>query len=125
MYKRKIPPTTTTSEIQPLLLTIPQAAVMLGIGKDMVYDLIRRGSLPAVNLGEPGKRSKLRVSQAALHAWVTEQERRQNPYHDLLMSTQPDEKAGKRLRGARKGLAHPEKLMAALPASRQRPSRSS
>ncbi len=123
MYKRKIPPTTTMQEIHPLLLTIPQAAVMLGIGKDMVYDLIRRGSLPAVNLGEPGKRSKLRVSQAALHAWVAEQERQQNPYHDLLMSAQADEKARKRLRGARKGLAHPEKVWMALPASKQRPSR--
>ncbi len=29
MYKRKVPPTTTMQEIQPLLLTIPQAAVML------------------------------------------------------------------------------------------------
>ncbi len=63
MYKRKIPPTTTMQEIQPLLLTIPQAAVTLGVGKDMVYDLIRRGSLPEVNLGEPGKRSKMRVSR--------------------------------------------------------------
>ena len=63
MYKRKIPPTTTMQEIQPLLLTIPQAAVTLGVGKDMVYDFIRRGSLPEVNLGEPGKRSKMRVSR--------------------------------------------------------------
>ncbi len=61
MHKRKMPPTTTMQEIQPLNLTIPQAAVMLGVGKDMVYDLIRRESLPTVNLGEPGKRSKMRV----------------------------------------------------------------
>ncbi len=125
MHKRKMPPTTTMPEIQPLLLTIPQAAVMLGVGKDMVYDLIRRGSLPAVNLGEPGKRSKMRVSLAVLNAWVAEQERQQNPYHNLLMNAQPGERMQKRLRGPRKSLAHPEKVIMALPRSKRGPSRSS
>ncbi len=105
MHKRKTPSTTIMPEIQPLLLTIPQAAEMLGIGKDMVYDFIKRGSLPAINLAEPGARPKLRISLAVLQLWITQRERQQNPHHELLMSRQVDDVRSKRLRKATKGLA--------------------
>ena len=35
----------------PLVLSVPQAASMLGISKDLAYDLIARGELPALRFG--------------------------------------------------------------------------
>lgn len=37
---------------KPLLLTVPEAAEILRIGRNTCYEFIRRGELPAVNLGE-------------------------------------------------------------------------
>lgn len=34
-----------------LLLTIPEAAAVLGIGRTLVYDLVLRGELPSIKLG--------------------------------------------------------------------------
>jgi excisionase family DNA binding protein len=114
----------TVKEIRPLLLTVPQAADLLGVGKDMVYDFIHCGSLPVVDLSKPGARQKLRISLSALESWVEQQERLQNPLHDLLMSAQPDERIQKRLRKTREGGAHPGGITTP-PTSRQRHSRPS
>ncbi len=35
----------------PAVLTIPQAAEILGIGRDLAYQAVRRGELPTVWLG--------------------------------------------------------------------------
>jgi excisionase family DNA binding protein len=35
----------------PLVLSVPQAAAMLGISKDLAYDLIARGELPSLHFG--------------------------------------------------------------------------
>lgn len=51
-------------EIRTATMTVPEAAVRLGIGKSLAYELARRGELPgAIRLGR-----SLRVSTAALDA---------------------------------------------------------
>ena len=35
----------------PLVLSVPQAAAILGISKDLVYDLTARGELPSLRFG--------------------------------------------------------------------------
>lgn len=71
MHKRK-PRTTPLAEIVPLL-TIPQVAEILNVGRTTVYDLIRREGLPAVPLGGRGN---LRVVQSSLLQWLHAREMR-------------------------------------------------
>lgn len=49
----------------PLLLTVPQVAGQLGIGRSSVYRLIDAGTLPTVAIGRAR-----RVTRAALLAYV-------------------------------------------------------
>ncbi len=71
MHKRK-QRTTASSEIAPLL-TIPQVAEILSVGRTTVYDLIHREGLPAIPLGGRGN---LRVSRSSLQQWLQEREMR-------------------------------------------------
>jgi excisionase family DNA binding protein len=71
MHKRK-QRTKPSVEIAPLL-TIPQVAEILNVGRTTVYDLIHREGLPAVPLGGRGN---LRISQASLQQWLQEREKR-------------------------------------------------
>ncbi len=50
---------------QPLLLTIPQVAVSLCLGRTKVYELIEVEGLPVVRFGRA-----IRVSPAALKKWL-------------------------------------------------------
>ncbi|HEY6410964.1 MAG TPA: helix-turn-helix domain-containing protein [Ktedonobacteraceae bacterium] len=50
---------------QPLLLTIPDVAIQLGVCRNTVYNLIYRRGLPSVLLG--GVR---RVHPDSLHVWL-------------------------------------------------------
>lgn len=49
-----------------LLLTVPEAASLLRIGRNTCYELIRRGDLPAVRLGE----RIIRIPRFALEGWI-------------------------------------------------------
>ena len=102
MNKRKSP---ASYEVEALLLTVPQAAELLNVGKDMVYSFINEGSLPAIDMAQPGHRVKLRISRAVLEDWIEERQRRQNPYHDLLMTKQPDERQSKHRKKSTKSRA--------------------
>ena len=51
--------------VQPLLLTIPDVAIQLGVCRNTVYNLIYRRGLPSVLLG--GVR---RVHPDSLQAWL-------------------------------------------------------
>ena len=53
------------AEHLPLLLTVPQVAGQLGIGRSSVYRLIDAGTLPTVAIGRAR-----RVTRAALLAYV-------------------------------------------------------
>ena len=65
MHKRK---NASTSDIQPLLLTVPQVATLLGIGKSKVYVLIKTKGLPCVRVGDV-----IRVPRAKLQQWIEQQ----------------------------------------------------
>jgi excisionase family DNA binding protein len=55
--------------IQPLLLTVPQVAKSLNLGRTKVYELIASKQLPVVRFGRA-----VRVSSASLRRWVEQQE---------------------------------------------------
>jgi excisionase family DNA binding protein len=55
--------------VQPLLLSIPEVARILSIGRTKVYDLIKREGLPVVRLGDA-----TRVSVASLQRWIEQRE---------------------------------------------------
>lgn len=54
---------------QPLLLTIPDVAVTLGVCRATVYNLIHRKGLPTITLG-----SVRRVHPDSLREWLKQQE---------------------------------------------------
>lgn len=49
------------------LLTVPEAAARLAVPSSLVYDLIRRGRLPAVHIGK-----YVRINATALEQWMRE-----------------------------------------------------
>lgn len=51
----------------PLLLTVPETAVALRLGRNTIYSLIQRGELPVVRVGR-----SIRISAAALDRWIAE-----------------------------------------------------
>ena len=54
-----------------LALSVEEAAVLLGISRDLAYDLVRRGELPSVKLGRRTvvPRRALETTLDALTAW--------------------------------------------------------
>ena len=54
--------------VVPLLLTIPQAACVLAVGRTTVYELIAAGALETVHIGR-----SVRVPVEALRAFVDQQ----------------------------------------------------
>jgi excisionase family DNA binding protein len=53
----------------PLLLSIPDVAATLGLGRTKVYELIAKEGLPVVRFGR-----SVRVSAASLQKWVEQRE---------------------------------------------------
>ena len=51
-----------------LLLTVPETARLLRIGRNTVYELVARGELPAVRLGRV-----IRIPRHRLLAWIDAQ----------------------------------------------------
>jgi excisionase family DNA binding protein len=51
MRRRDAPPDSGGSTGHPLVLSVGEAAGMLGVSKSLVYDLITRGELPGLRLG--------------------------------------------------------------------------
>ena len=58
----------TAAGVVPLLLTIPQAAAVLAVGRTTVYELIGAGDLEAVHIGR-----SVRVPVDALRVFVDRQ----------------------------------------------------
>lgn len=57
-----------TSGVQPMLLTIPEAARMIGLGRSKTYELVTRGELRVVRIGRA-----VRLPRTAVENWVAEQ----------------------------------------------------
>jgi excisionase family DNA binding protein len=58
--------------VQPLLLTVSQAAKLLSLGRTKVYELIATEGLPVVHFG----RAK-RVSMVSLQRWIESREQKE------------------------------------------------
>ncbi len=56
----------STTSLEPMLLTIPEVATKLGLGRSKVYNLIRDEGLPTVKFG-----TATRVPVKELEHWVT------------------------------------------------------
>lgn len=52
----------------PLVLSVSEAAVLLGIGRNHLYELVRCGEIPHVRFGR-----LIRIPRAALEDWLREQ----------------------------------------------------
>jgi excisionase family DNA binding protein len=59
---------------QPLLLSIPDVAASLGLGRSKVYELIAQEGLPVIRFGRA-----VRVSAASLQKWVEQREQHPLP----------------------------------------------
>ena len=53
-----------TPKLDPLLISAHSAGVMLGLSRDTVYRLARRGQIPCVRMG-----GRVRFSPVALKEW--------------------------------------------------------
>lgn len=47
-------------------LTVAETAAALHLNRNTVYDLVRRGQLPALRVGRV-----IRIPETALHEWIT------------------------------------------------------
>ena len=54
--------------MMPLLLRIPEACDVIGIGRSKLYEILKSGELPAVRLGR-----SVRIRLSDLQAWVDRQ----------------------------------------------------
>jgi excisionase family DNA binding protein len=71
MRKREAPKIIPVQPVvPPQLLSIPEVASILNIGRTKVYTLIKVDGLPTVKLG-----STMRVSVVSLQRWIEEHER--------------------------------------------------
>ncbi len=59
---------------QPLLLSIPDVAASLGLGRSKVYELIAKEGLPVIRFGR-----SVRVSATSLQKWVEQREQQHLP----------------------------------------------
>lgn len=55
---------------EPVLMTVREAAAYLHISRDLCYEAIRRGELPAVRIGRV-----IRVPRFGLEQWIASQTR--------------------------------------------------
>ena len=66
------------SEI-PLTLTVEEAAKMLGISRNLGYDLVRRGVIPSLRLGRI-----IRISRSRLEEWMAQNDGQGQPSDDAV-----------------------------------------
>jgi excisionase family DNA binding protein len=58
------------SDMDKLMLRVPEAAELLGLGRAKAYQLVQSGELPSIKIGR-----SVRIPVAALRAWVERQQR--------------------------------------------------
>lgn len=54
--------------MDPLTLTVPKAAAYLGIGRDLMYELVRTGEIPSIRL-----KNRILVPREACEVWLRKQ----------------------------------------------------
>jgi excisionase family DNA binding protein len=56
------------NEVESMLVTAEEAAMLLGIGRTKVFEMLAAGELPAIRIGRC-----VRISRAQLEMWIDEQ----------------------------------------------------
>jgi excisionase family DNA binding protein len=74
MNKKETMEDLTQTIAPPLLLSIPDVAASLGLGRSKVYELIAKEGLPVIRFGR-----SVRVSAASLQKWVEQREQHPLP----------------------------------------------
>ena len=74
MNKRETMEDPTRAIAPPLLLSIPDVATSLGLGRSKVYELIAKEGLPVIRFGR-----SVRVSAVSLQKWVEQREQHPLP----------------------------------------------
>ena len=67
-WERKATPGTEESKLEPLAVSAPEAARLLGVSKPTIYQYIHRGDFPSFKLG-----NRTLVSVAGLQEWIRKQ----------------------------------------------------
>jgi excisionase family DNA binding protein len=65
--KREVAGETSSRDPEPLLLRAREVAVLLGLGRSKVYEMLQAGELPTVRIG-----SAVRVPKKLLEQWIQE-----------------------------------------------------
>lgn len=75
--QKELPTTRNTRSSMPVvidqLLTVPEAAARLGIGKSKLYELINANQIPYVEIPGTGDKVK-RISALTLNSWIKDRE---------------------------------------------------
>ncbi|GHF75181.1 helix-turn-helix domain-containing protein [Deinococcus ficus] len=64
---KTVSPTNKTVPQDALLLTVKQAAILLQIGKNRVYEMVETREMPSMRIGQ-----KILIPRVALEQWVVE-----------------------------------------------------
>jgi excisionase family DNA binding protein len=64
-HQQTLAPAATTRDDLPLLLKIPEAARLLGIGRTTLYQLVARGEVPVLRIGRSVRISRTAVERLA------------------------------------------------------------
>jgi excisionase family DNA binding protein len=76
--RKKAPEAQSVPVVLDQLLTVPQAAARLGIGRTKLYDLINTNQLPYVEIPSVGESAK-RISALTLNSWIKSRETVKHP----------------------------------------------
>ena len=75
MRKAETREESTRTVSSPLLLSIPDVAASLGLGRSKIYELIAKEGLPVIRFGR-----SVRVSALSLQKWVEQREQQPLPW---------------------------------------------
>jgi excisionase family DNA binding protein len=75
--------------LPPLLLTVPEASRILGIGRSRLYELLATGEIPSLRIGR-----LRRIPYAALQGWVARQSAAPPPAAPAAAQQEPAQGGG-------------------------------
>jgi excisionase family DNA binding protein len=75
----KLPASMTSTSEAPLLLTVPEAARVLRISRNLAYELIAQRRLPHVRLGR-----RILIPRPGLERWISQQAGLPDPPRQVL-----------------------------------------
>jgi excisionase family DNA binding protein len=76
-------PCPTRGDRAPLTLSVPEAAKLLGVSRDLVYDLVAQGELPALRLGRRIVLPRRALEELVEAAWASDASREEEDRAEL------------------------------------------